>query len=186
MTVHTSFGTGESDPLLTLSFRHGWCTLTIADLDGNVASLKATTLRDAFADLLRGVLALLDGNPCQSVLWMGEGRGWFIDLYADSDDALGVAVHSMRDPDTLLLGRPWTPVRDAVEFETVTSLRRFAVALAHLTRQVELVDADSTGFIAHWGFKIPLMESAELERRTTPWGYRPRTALEYASSRLEG
>jgi hypothetical protein len=185
VTVHTTLRDGANDPLLTLGFRHGWCTLTVSDLDGNVVTLKATTLRDAFADLLHAVLALLDGSPCQSVPWMGEGRGWFIDMYAAADDALGVAVHGMRDPDALLLGRPWVPVRAGVELETVTSLRSFAIALAHLTRQVELDDADATGLIPHWGFKIPRIAFAELERRTTPWGYRPRSSDEYAERRRD-
>lgn len=177
MTEHSSPRRDDGDLPVSISFEYGWCTLSLGGDPG--ATLRATWFRDAFSDLLRAMNALLDGSRCQSVIWMGEGRGWFLDLFAGVPDGLGVAVHTMRDPDDLLLGRRWSPARGEVVFETFSALSGVTVALADVVRQVELAEVDATDVITSWGWRFPRAEVAELERRAALWGYRPRSREEY-------
>src|SRR5207244_3462547 len=88
---------------MEFTFRHGWCTLRLIS-DQQDISIKATTMRDAFTDLLIAVNRLAVGSVCQSVVWGGEGRGAFIDMTLAHDFELGLVIHEMADPNWLRPG----------------------------------------------------------------------------------
>lgn len=170
---------------LSLRFRYGWCELSIDDGE-RTERIAATTLHDAFADLVAAVVALARGSRCQAVMWGGEGRGWFLDLSVDAAGGIGLAVHAMRDSEWHRSAQQWRPVRGELLFEAYGDLADFAVRLAREIRRVEVTEVDATGFMTHWGWKFPRAAFEELERLTGPLGYKPYEAEYYEERPVDG
>lgn len=161
----------QIDPVL--DFSHGWCGLRLrsGDLD---FYMRASSLSNAFGDLVDAVTNILGGSRSQSVIWGGEGRGWFIDISLDHAGGLGLAVHEMADDRWLRPAAEWRPVRGALAFDAYGDVGHFVVAFTHQVRTARVRHTDSTGYMPHWGWWFPQAKFDLLQDLAEPLGYKPR------------
>ncbi|WP_459215508.1 hypothetical protein [Pseudonocardia sichuanensis] len=148
---------------MALEFRYGWCTLRLASGPHEV-SIKATTMHDAFADLLDAVNGMAGGRVCQSVLWGGEGRGVFLDLTLAHRVEVGLVVHEMADPNWLRPGVHWVPERGAVAFATNCAFPQLMDVLATEVGRARRRYADRADHMEHWGWDFPVAQYEALLR----------------------
>jgi hypothetical protein len=160
------------EPVLEFSF--GWCALELTAGDKRIR-VRASTLSNAFNDLLDAVVCLLRGSRSQSVIWGGEGSGWFIDASLDHAGGLGLVVHEMADDRWLRPGDAWRPIRGPVVFDAYGDFAQFAVSIAHQVRAVRARYTDPTGYMPHWGWSFPQSKFDLLQDLTSPLGYKPRS-----------
>lgn len=126
--------------------------------------MKATTLRDAFTDLLVAVNRLAVDSVCQSVIWGGEGRGVFIDMTLAHDFEVGLVIHEMTDPNWLRPGVQWVPERGERLFAVNCDVAQLLRALTAEVGRVRDEYVDSEGHIEQWGWDFPGAQYDELIR----------------------
>lgn len=163
----------ESDQLfLSFRFRYGWCTLTARKCSSTI-EIKATTIRDAFSDLLQAVTSLICDLECVSTIWGGEGDGYFLDMTRDGSDNIGLSIHAMKHPIWLSPRDHWTPTRGEEVFNCYLSLAELVRVFGREARRAKLVYADGTGYMEHWGWSFPVTQFSTFEKRAARFGYKP-------------
>lgn len=170
--IRSSAGRFGDSLNIDFSFRHGWCSLALSFGDA-VVEVRASTLYDSFSRLVRGVDELLSGNECVSVIWGGEGRGWFVDLSIDVSDNIGLVLHVMENPRWLSPADSWTPVRGEAIFQAYVPASHFCRRYGDALQRARSEYADAVGYMEHWGWSFPVIEYLEFERVASRKGYRP-------------
>jgi hypothetical protein len=151
----------QPDVELGLEFRYGWCTLRLRSGEQEVR-LRATTLRDAFTDLLTAVDHLTAGSVCQSVIWGGEGQGAFIDMPLAHESEAGLVIHEMVDSNWLRPGVGRLPERGHRLFGANCDFSQLLAALSVEATRVRDEYADRANHMEHWGWDFPTTEYENL------------------------
>lgn len=146
---------------ITFEFRRGWAFLTLHG-DGEPSTLRASSIRDSFSELLDAFTALAKGGSSASALWLGEGTGCFIDLSTITGTDLTFAVHAVQEPlEPVGRGEPvlWRPVRGGLLHTGAVQRDRAWRDLSRELTRIRRIYA-SDGFMPEWGRPFP---SAHLE-----------------------
>lgn len=168
---------------IALKFRHGWCRLAF-DVERDARTLSATTVVDCFRELLRAVVALLDGALTSTCPWAGEGEGVFIDMAKVGDHVLSIVIHQMADPDYIVGAESWAPIRGSVVGTHALPLDRFVLDLTHELWRIRVTDTDELGYIEHWGWRFPTDLFDVIEGHALSVGYVPRPPEELAAGNV--
>ncbi|GDY32410.1 hypothetical protein [Gandjariella thermophila] len=157
---------------LSLTFLNGWCDLYLEYGDEQL-TIRATTLSNAFNDLVDASIDLAQGRQCVSVMWGGEGNGAFVDLALDATEYLGVVVHEMADSNWFSPALRWAPARGHALFTAYVSFSEFARKLGRELRKIRVQHTDITGYMPHWGWSYPQARYELFESLMARRGFKP-------------
>lgn len=163
---------------LDIAFSYGQCTFALA-FDGQSVSIKNHWANDRFSQLLSCMNVLLDGTESISCRWQGEAQdGHFIDLVADPNGGVSVAVHNFRHPDGLEYSEIWSAERGESLFCIHLTLADFTIAFATALRRVRATVVDSSGMIKEYPRPFPQSEFERIETRAARFGYHAKSLSE--------
>jgi hypothetical protein len=157
---------------LNLTFLNGWCDLSLEFGDEQL-TIRATTLSNAFGDLVDAAIDLAQARQCVSVMWGGEGNGAFVDLALDATEYLGVVVHEMADANWFSPALRWAPARGQALFTAYVSFSEFARKLGRELRKIRVQHTDITGYMPHWGWSYPQARYEQFENLMARRGFKP-------------
>jgi hypothetical protein len=162
---------------MSLSFLNGWCDLAVGFGDEQI-TIRASTLSNAFNDLLDAVVDLAQGRQCVSVMWGGEGNGAFVDLALDATEHLGMVIHEMADSNWFSPALRWAPARGPVLFTAYVAFSDFARKIGRELRKIRVQHTDITGYMPHWGWTYPQAKFEHFENLMARRGFKPKSTQE--------
>lgn len=163
---------------MEIAFVAGEGILTF-DRDGDPVVIRGHWLNDRFAQLISCVDALSTGSEVASCRWQGPiNDGHFIDLVADPEGGVSLAVHAFNYPDAITAEQIWSAVRGPAVLVCHQPLAKFVQLFAAAVRRVRATGVDSDGLIKQYPRPFPLALFEQLERSAASLGYQPTPLVE--------
>lgn len=167
---------------LEVAFVAGEGVLTFGHA-GERLTIRSHWLNDRFAQLIGCVDSLATGAEVASCRWQGPiNDGHFIDLVADPDGGLNLAIHQFNYPDAIKASEIWSAVRGPAVLVCHQPLTDFVCLFAAAIRRVRATLVDGDGLIKQYPRPFPFALFEQLERSAARAGYQPTPLAELDGS----
>lgn len=171
---------------LDITFTYGWCVLHMGAGQESV-DIENHWMNGAFQELVDSVDWLLGGKESVSCRWQHEVDGGnFVDLVADPEGGIDIAVHEFYYPDAETAPMIWSALRGDASFTTHVPIAEFASQFAAALRRIRILSVDDSGLIEDWGHPFPQERFELIESKAAGFGYQPKSRAEIVRETTEG